>query len=90
MRLGPFSLFYAPGSDPEGSRYAIVVPASVSKRATVRNRIRRRISEVIRALEAATKHKKVRDCIIRVYPGAEKLSFSEIAEHIEELLARSV
>ena len=90
VRSGPFSLFCALSTDLEGSRYAIVVPTSVSKRATARNRIRRRISEIIRALEAATKHKKTHDCIIRAYPGAEKLSFFEITEHIEELLARSV
>lgn len=90
MRSGPFSLFYSSGADSEGSRYAIVVPTTVSKRATVRNRVRRRISEVIRALEASKKRPRMHDCIIRAYPGAEKLSFADITEHIEELLVRSV
>ncbi len=87
-RSGPFSLTC--GKNEGGVRFAVVVPTAVSKRATVRNRLRRRIREVLRALTPALPPSFCADCAIRAYPGAEKLSFSDVAAHIEKLLYHSV
>jgi ribonuclease P protein component len=53
VRGGQLALKYAPNSRRKIYRVAVVVSRKVSKSAVVRNRIRRRIYEVVRASDAA-------------------------------------
>ena len=53
VRAGQLALKYAPNSRRKIYRVAVVVSRKVSKSAVVRNRIRRRIYEVVRGADAA-------------------------------------
>ena len=48
VKAGPFSLKYYKQPRPEGSKAAVVVSKKVDKRAVARNRIRRRVYEILR------------------------------------------
>jgi len=69
------------------SRFAFVISKKISKKATVRNRIKRRLDNVIRA--DLPKIKKGWDGIIIVLPGAEIKDFKEIEEDINQLLEKA-
>ena len=47
-RSGPFGMKYMKQTKPSDSRVAVVVSKKIDKRAVVRNRIRRRVYEIIR------------------------------------------
>jgi ribonuclease P protein component len=67
------------------SRFGFVASLKVSKKAVVRNKIRRRISEIIRI-----KLKDIKtgfDFVFVVLPGIEKQKFQEIKEDINHILA---
>ncbi|MBF8280690.1 MAG: ribonuclease P protein component [Candidatus Magasanikbacteria bacterium] len=70
-------------------RYAVVVGTKVSKRAVVRNRLKRRIREQLRLL---IKDKVVRggfDAIVSVRPGADKLRAAILEAQVEAALIRA-
>jgi len=69
------------------SRFAFVISKKISKKATIRNRIKRRLDNVIRA--DLPKIKKGWDGIIIVLPGAEIKDFKEIEEDINQLLEKA-
>ena len=69
------------------SRFAFVISKKISKKATVRNRIKRRLDNVIRV--DLPKIKKGWDGIIIVLPGAEIKDFKEIEEDINQLLEKA-
>lgn len=68
-------------------RFGVVIPARVSKKATVRNKIKRRIVEVIRLdLNRLKTGFKV---MILVRPAAINKNYREIKEEIEKLFKQS-
>jgi len=68
------------------NRFAFVVSQKVSKKAVVRNQIRRRLGELIRA--KTDKIKKGRDFVFIALPGLEKQSPHEIEESLVSLLGK--
>lgn len=71
----------------ENSRLGIIVSLKVSKKAVVRNKIRRRIKEAIR-LTSGNQGKQADGAII-CRPGIEKMSFAQIRETIEKVLQKA-
>jgi ribonuclease P protein component len=75
------------------NRFGFVVSLKVSKKATVRNKIRRRLTEAIKIeiknmpLEAQVKIGT--DLVIIALPGIEKREFSEIKETINNALIKT-
>jgi ribonuclease P protein component len=69
------------------TRFGFIVSKKLSKKATVRNKIRRRLSEVIRTnLEGI---KKGWDGVIVASPGIENKNFQEIKESISRLFKKA-
>lgn len=66
------------------SRVAFIISSKVSKEAVTRNKIRRRLSELIRK---RTNLKKT-DLIFIALPGMEKVDFSETKGMVEKLLSK--
>lgn len=66
------------------SRFGFVVGKRVSKKATIRNKIKRRLRASIRGEET----KKPADFIIIALPGAEKADFSIIRKTVLDLVKR--
>lgn len=66
------------------SRFGFVVGKKVSKKATVRNKIKRRLRASIRGEEI----KKPADFIIIALPGAEKADFSTTRKTVLDLVKR--
>lgn len=72
-------------------RFAIVVGKEVSKKAVVRNRLRRRISEIIR-IKLKTKGISLDagvDGVIIALPGAERMDFTQLRQAIEKIFAKA-
>lgn len=69
------------------SRFGFIVGKNLSKKATVRNRVRRKISELVRM-----NLKDIRqgiDAIFIAFPGAEKEEFSGVGKTIDKLFERA-
>ena len=69
------------------SRFGFVVSQKVSKNATTRNKVRRRLAESIKA--EMDKIEKGLDFIIIALPGIEKKDFCEIKENVKKILISS-
>ncbi len=69
------------------NRFGFVVSQKVSKRAVIRNKVRRRLNEAIRANEG--KIKKGIDVLLIALPGIEKKNFSEIKEAVSLSLLKT-
>lgn len=67
----------------EFSRFGFVVSLKVSKKATVRNKIRRRLSEIVKVSA-----KPGIDLVIIALPGAEKKDFLETKEAVNSALIK--
>jgi ribonuclease P protein component len=67
-------------------RFAFIVSTKISKEAVVRNKIKRRLREIIHKRLPAIKSGF--DCIVVTRSGIEKLSYREMEEKIEEILTR--
>ena len=84
-RSGPFGLKYLKQSKPGDSRVAVVVSKKVDKSAVVRNRIRRRIYEIIRTHWESVKQGN--DIVITVFNvSVEKEKHQELEHRILKLL----
>jgi len=69
------------------SRFGFVISRKVSKKAVMRNKIKRRLSEIIRL---RLKEIKIGlDLVLISLPGAEKKNFFEIEESLLGLLERA-
>jgi len=68
------------------SRFGIIVSKRVSKRAVVRNKIKRRIREILR--RELKKIKKGQDIILFVFPELKNKEFLEIQEMVIKLLKK--
>jgi len=71
-------------------RFAIVVGKNLSKKAVVRNKLKRRISEIIRM---GLKLKEIKpdrgiDGVIIALPGAERMNFRDLKQAIEKIFAK--
>lgn len=69
------------------NRFSFIVSQKVSKKATLRNKIKRRLSELVRI-----KFKKIRkniDVIIIAVPGLETKDFWEIKESLDKLFEKA-
>jgi len=69
------------------SRFAFIVPQKVSKKATLRNKIKRRLSESVRI--KMKNIKTGRDVILLAISGAEKKDFWEIEETLNKLFVKA-
>lgn len=82
-----FLVFRAAKSSLKNSRFGFVVAKSVSKKANIRNKIKRRLRELVRI-----KIKKIQNGIDGVFiakPGLETKDFWEIEEAINEIFKRA-
>jgi ribonuclease P protein component len=69
------------------NRFGFVVSQKVSKKATVRNKIRRRLAEVIKA---EMKNIKIgTDMVLIALPGIEKKGFSDIKGTVGDALIKT-
>lgn len=69
------------------SRFGFVVSKKISPKATVRNKVRRRLAESVKAKTAEIKDGV--DVIIIALSGIEKREFSEIKEAISNTMIKS-
>lgn len=69
------------------SRFGFVVSKKVSQKAVVRNKIRRRLSDVI--YKNIEKIKAGADSVFIAVPGIEKNNFSEVKEAAENILNKA-
>ena len=69
------------------NRIGFVVSQKVSKKAVIRNKVRRRLSEAIRI--KINDIKIGTDLVLIALPGIEKKDFSEIKETINNMLIKS-
>ncbi|MDP3724969.1 MAG: ribonuclease P protein component [Nanoarchaeota archaeon] len=65
-----------------GRRLTVVVGTKVSKKATERNKIRRRV----RAIMRDKKKDEGKEYVVIAHPGAKTLSFQELKNEIEKQL----
>jgi ribonuclease P protein component len=69
------------------SRFAFIISQKVSKKAVVRNKIRRRLAQVIKL-----NFKNIKggaDIVLIVLPGAEKEDFLSIKKSLDNLLTKA-
>jgi len=71
----------------KSSRFAFIISKKFSKKATLRNKIKRRLSELIR-LKMPEIQKGI-DGIIVIMPGLEKTDFWELEEIINKLFQKA-
>lgn len=69
------------------SRFAFVVSRKISKKAAYRNKIKRRLREVIKGL--LSRAKTGLDVVIVVQGGVENKSFQEIQKNTEKILKKA-
>jgi ribonuclease P protein component len=69
------------------NRFGFVVSQKVSKRATDRNKVKRRLSDLVRAKIGSIENGT--DLVIIALPGIEKKEFSEIREAVDSSLIRA-
>ncbi len=74
-------------SGPDARRFCFIVSNRVSNRAVVRNRLKRRLREAVRA-----RLSRVRpgvDCVLIALPGAQDKTFAELETMVENVLRRA-
>lgn len=74
-------------NDLKNSRFAFIIPQKVSKKATLRNKIRRRLSELVRL-----KIKKIKggiDLVLLATPGLEEKDFWEVEEAVNKIFTKA-
>lgn len=71
----------------KNSRFGFVVSKNFSKKATLRNKIKRRLRAIIKV--KLGKIKKGLDGVLVVYPGLETKDFWEIEETVTKILAKA-
>lgn len=69
------------------SRFGLIVSKKISKKAVVRNRIRRQLYSVIASQIA--KINKAYECVVVALPGAEKSDFQTIVKTLEKLFVKT-
>jgi len=74
-------------NDQKFSRFGFVISQKVSKKAVIRNKRKRTLSEIIR--EKMSLIEKGSDIIILTKPGIEKKDFQQIKEELDTMLFRA-
>lgn len=69
------------------ARFCFIVSKRVSNKAVVRNKLKRRLREVVGANLARTRPGF--DCVMIAYPGLETKEYPELAALVEKLLKLS-
>ncbi|MBI2053956.1 MAG: ribonuclease P protein component [Candidatus Staskawiczbacteria bacterium] len=72
------------------SRFGFIVSLKVSKKATVRNKVKRRLREAVKKYiedgpYSKNKNKKSVDAILIALPGSEKIKFSDLKETVVKI-----
>lgn len=87
VREGPFTIkfIFTQSAHP---RFAFIVPAQVSKKATDRNKVRRRASAVV---EAGMKEGRLApaEAVVLAYKGASDMAFTDTQVLLMKLLTRA-
>lgn len=87
---GAFLVLKIAPNDLAEDRFGIIVSKRVSKKAVIRNKIKRRIRASLRTrISPLRKLKKGKDIILVATPGLEKKDFWEIEEIIKKLFERA-
>lgn len=73
----------------ERPRVACIVARKVSKRAVVRNKVKRRLRALVRDLVLPNLARRDLDIVITTYPGAEALTFQSLKNLLEHTLLKS-
>lgn len=68
------------------NRFSVVVPKSVSPKAVVRNRVKRKLKNILIGFDA--KLSPTMDIIIKTFPGADKLETTILKEKFEKLFKK--
>lgn len=87
-----FLVFRVAKNNFKNSRFGFVVGKSVSKKATIRNRIKRRLRELVKIKIRKIKIRKIKngiDGVFIVRPGLETKDFWEIEEAINKIFKRA-
>jgi len=71
----------------EKIRFGFIISQKVSKKATIRNKLKRQISEIINS--QIKKIKKGIDGILVALPGIKERNFPEIKENIDKLFKKA-
>ena len=75
------------------NRFGFVVSQKVSKKANIRNKIRRRLAEIIKkeiSLISLKEETKIgRDVVIIALPGVDKKEFSDIKEAVKNTIIKA-
>lgn len=74
-------------TDRATSRFAVVVGTKISKSSVERNRIRRRVREIVHARLASAAPGF--DVMLLVRPEAKKATFQELESHVETVLRKT-
>ncbi|KPJ55541.1 hypothetical protein AMJ49_06885 [Parcubacteria bacterium DG_74_2] len=74
-------------NDLEFSRFGIVVSKKISNKAVIRNKIKRRLREILR--RKIDKLKKGVDVILITSPGIEKQEFKDLEGKVEKILKKA-
>ncbi len=83
----PFFIFRIIKNELGINRFGFVVSQKISKNAVIRNRVRRRLAEVIKI--EMSKIKKGTDLVLVALPGIERKEFSEIKEVVNNFLVKA-
>lgn len=81
-----FTIFLAPNQETQGPKVAVSVSKKVSKKAVVRNRVRRQAYNFINTILPQLPNKLF---LISAKPGAEKLKFKDLSIELAELIKKS-
>lgn len=84
-RSGPFHMACRANTLPY-NRYGFIVSLAVSKKAASRNKLRRRMHEIIQHIPLRVSRGS--DCVIRAYPGSIDLVYKEVERHILILFSK--
>ena len=74
-------------TDLKDSRFAFIVSQKVSKKANVRNKLRRRLKNIIQKL-LKDKKNEAKDVLIIVFPGLEKKEYEELEDIIKKMFEK--
>ena len=69
------------------NRFGFIISQKVSKKSTIRNKIKRRLREIIKT--NLPKIKKGFDIILIIKPNAEKESFRNFKDEVQKILKRA-
>ncbi|MFH1582335.1 MAG: ribonuclease P protein component [bacterium] len=71
----------------DASRFAFVISQKVSKKANIRNKLRRRLKAIIQNLLEEKKNRS-RDILIIALPGAEKKEYKELESMVKKIFGK--